>query len=183
MPISMYQASLPPLVHMLNNLKALLQKGVAHADARKFESTVLVSARLAPDMYPLSRQVQIACDVAKGCGARLAGVEPPKFEDKESTMDELLARVDKTLAFLGKLKAKQIDSSEGRTITLKFPSMTLNFTAQEYLQGFVMTNFYFHVSMVYAILRHNGVEIGKRDYLGGGGPRPQRRKVSKKKKR
>jgi len=183
MPISMYQASLPPIVHMLGNLKEILRKGAAYAEARKIDPKVLADARLFPDMYPLSRQVQIASDVAKGCGARLAGIESPKFEDKETTIDELIARVDKTLAFLSKLKARQIDNSEGRAITLKFPSMTLNFTAQEYLQGFVMTNFYFHVSMAYAILRHNGVELGKRDYLGGGGPRPQRRKVSKKKKR
>ncbi|MBI2994732.1 MAG: DUF1993 domain-containing protein [Gammaproteobacteria bacterium] len=182
MPISMYQASLPPLIHMLKNLKTVLKKGAVSAEARKIDPKVLVDARLFPDMYPLSRQVQIASDVAKGCGARLAGIEPPKFEDKESTFDELIARVDKTLKFLAGLKAKQIDASEGRTITLKFPSMTLDFTARDYLQNFVITNFYFHVSMAYAILRHNGVEIGKRDYLGGG-PRPQRRKVSKKKKR
>lgn len=183
MPISMYQASLPPLLHMLGNLKAILKKGADYAEAKKIDPKVLADSRLFPDMYPLSRQVQIACDIAKGCGARLAGIEAPKFEDKESTIDELIARVDKTLSFIGKLKQSQIENSDGRTITLKFPSMTLRFTAQEYLQGFVMTNFYFHVTMVYAILRHNGVELGKRDYLGGGAPRPQRKKAANKKKR
>lgn len=179
MPLSMYRASVPPIVHMLKNLSAILQKGAAYAEAKKIDPAILVNARLYPDMYPLSRQIQIATDVAKGCGARLAGIEPPKFADTESTFPELLARVDKTIDFLSKLKPRRIDGTEDKEITLQFPQMTLQYTGQRYLQDFVLTNFYFHVTTAYNILRHNGVEIGKRDYLGGGRP-PRKRAAAKK---
>ena len=187
MSISMFKASVPPILHSLGSLRAILKKGAAHAEARKIDPSVLVNARLAPDMYPLSRQVQIASDVAKGGGARLAGVEAPKFEDKESSFPELIARIDKTEAFLKKLKASQIDGSEGRTITLTFPSGTWTFNGLDYLLGFVMPNLYFHLTATYAILRHNGVDVGKGDFLGGGRPpkapkpgKPAARKARKK---
>ncbi|WP_028081579.1 DUF1993 domain-containing protein [Solimonas soli] len=166
MTISMYQASVPVLVRMLGNLKGLLEKGSAHAEARKFDATVLADSRLFPDMFPLSRQVQIATDMAKGGVARLAGTEPPKFEDHERTLTELIARVDKTIAFLQSFKPEQIDGSESRTITLQMRGGTRNFEGLGYLLHFVLPNFYFHVTTAYNLLRHNGVEIGKPDFLG-----------------
>jgi hypothetical protein len=166
MAISMYQASVPVLINSLRNLKNLLQKGQAHADAKKIDHAVLINARLAPDMFPLSRQVQIASDNAKGCAARLAGVEPPKYEDTEKTFDELHARIDKTVAYLKSLKAEQIDGSEERPVTLKTPRGDLNFRGQQYLCFFLLPNFFFHVTTAYNILRHNGVELGKPDFIG-----------------
>ena len=167
MTISMYQASVPALLQLLGNLRKILQKGAAHAEAKKFDVAVLFNARLAPDMLPLSRQVQIASDNAKGCAARLAGIDPPKFEDNETTYAQLLERIDKTVAFLKTVKPEQIDGSEGRDITLKFPNQTMNFKGLQYLVHFVMPNFTFHVVTAYNILRHNGVAIGKNDFLGG----------------
>jgi hypothetical protein len=166
MTISMYQASVPYFTRMLRNLKALLEKGVAHAAARKFDPAVLAQARLAPDMLPLARQVQIASDNAKGCPARLAGIDPPKFEDTETTCAQLIERIDKTLAFLATIEPGQVDGSEGREIVLKFPNNTFKFKGQDYLTFFAIPNFTFHVVTAYNILRHNGVEIGKSDYLG-----------------
>ena len=166
MTISMYSASVPYFIRMLGNLKAILEKGAAHAAARKFDPVVLFNSRLAPDMLPLVRQVQIASDNAKGCPARLAGIDPPKFEDNETTYAQLIERVDKTLAFLKSLKPSQVDGSEGRDIVLKFPNNTFNFKGQDYLSFFAIPNFTFHVTTAYNILRHNGVEIGKADYLG-----------------
>jgi hypothetical protein len=154
------------LVRTLNNLSHILKKGAAHAESKKIDPQVLVNARLYPDMFPLSRQVQIASDQAKGGPARLAGLEPPKFEDNETTFAELLARVERTVEFINTLKAAQIDGSEGRDITLKFPNITFNFKGQAYLTDFVLPNVYFHVTTAYNILRHNGVEIGKQDFLG-----------------
>jgi uncharacterized protein len=168
MAISMYTASVPYFIRMLGNLKALLDKGAAHAGAKKFDAAVLFNARLAPDMLPLVRQVQIATDNAKGCAARLAGIDPPKFEDTEATYPQLVERVEKTLAFLKTVQPAQVDGSEGRDIVLKFPNSTFNFKGQDYLTFFAIPNFTFHVVTAYNILRHNGVEIGKTDFLGRG---------------
>src|SRR5665647_1571333 len=166
MSISMYLASLPPIIRTLTNLRAILEKAAAYADAKKIDPSVLVSARLYPDMLSLSRQVQIATDNAKGAASRLAGVEPPKYEDNESTFPELVARINKTIAFLDTFKPEQIDSSEGKTITLPMHDRTITFKGMPYLLDNVLPNFYFHVVTAYAILRHNGVEIGKKDFLG-----------------
>jgi hypothetical protein len=166
MKMSMYQASVPPMTRTLKNLSVILRKGAAHAKARKIDPSVFVNARLAPDMYPLSRQVQIACDVAKFGAARLSGVKPPRYADTESTFPELLARVNKTLKFLRRVKRAQIDGSENREIVLKFPGGKLELKGLSYLTGWVMPNFYFHVMATYAILRNSGVDVGKRDFLG-----------------
>lgn len=167
MTLSMYQASIPVFVRMLNNLSAILTKAEAYASAKSIEPSVLVNARLAPDMFPLSRQIQIASDTAKGCAARLAGVEVPSFPDTESTFAELQERIKKTLNFVQSVDASRIDGSEGKAITLKMRTGELNFTGQDYLLNFVLPNLYFHVSVAYGILRHNGLDIGKKDYLGG----------------
>jgi hypothetical protein len=167
MTISMYQASVPYFLQMLGNLKKLLAKGAAHAEARKFDPMVLFNARLAPDMLPLVKQVQIASDNAKGCAARLAGIDPPKFDDTETTYAQLSERIDKTLAFLKTVKPEQVDGSEGRAVVLKFPNNTFEFKGLGYLTNFAIPNFTFHVVTAYNILRHNGVELGKRDFLGG----------------
>lgn len=166
MSLSMYGASVPVLRHGLQNLRAILVKAVEFSDSKKVASEVIAGSRLAIDMVPLARQVQIACDTAKGCGARLSGVENPSFADDEKTLQELLQRVDKTLAFLEQLSTEQFAGSEDKAIQLNFPSITLNFNGQDYLQQFVLPNFYFHVSTAYGILRHIGVDIGKKDYLG-----------------
>jgi len=166
MSLTMYQASIPAFVRMLGNLSAILDKAAAHAEAKKIDPEVFINARLTPDMFPLSRQVQIATDMVKGCAARLAGIEVPRYEDNETTFAELQARIDKTKAFLQSISASQIDGSEERQITLKFGSRELSFLGQPYLLDFVLPNFHFHLSMTYAILRHNGVEIGKKDYIG-----------------
>lgn len=166
MAISMYSASIPTLIRMLDNLSKILEKGAAHAESRKIDPAVLVGGRLYPDMFPLSRQVQIASDTAKGCAARLAGKEPPKFEDNETTFEELIARCSNTVAFLETLKAADIDGSESREVTLQLRSGPLKFDGLSYLNEFVLPNFFFHVATAYDILRHNGVELGKRDYMG-----------------
>ncbi|MBI3897650.1 MAG: DUF1993 domain-containing protein [Gammaproteobacteria bacterium] len=166
MAISMYQASVPVFIRTLNNLAAILEKGAAYAEAKKIDPTVLINSRLYPDMFPLSRQVQIASDSAKGCAARLAGLEPPKFEDTEKTFPELIARLQKTVSFLNTLKPEQIDGSEDRTITVKMRDSSKTYVGLQYLLHAATPNFYFHVTTVYAILRHNGVEVGKQDFLG-----------------
>lgn len=166
MKISMYQASVPTFIHMLGNLSAILEKAVVYAEAKKIDPAVLVNGRLAPDMFPLSKQVQIATDGAKGCAARLAGLEPPRYEDNERTFPELVARIRKTIDFLATLTPEQIDGSEEKTITLKFHETTKTFAGMPYLLNYVLPNLYFHTTTAYAILRHNGVEIGKQDYLG-----------------
>jgi len=166
MSLTLYQASIPVFVRMLDNLSTILDKAAAHAEAKKIDPAVFVNARLAPDMFPLSRQVQIATDMVKGCAARLAGIEVPRYEDNETTFAELQARIDKTKAFIQSVNASQIDGSEERPITLKFGSRELSFLGQPYLLDFVLPNFHFHLSMTYAVLRHNGVEIGKKDYVG-----------------
>lgn len=166
MKISMYQASVPVYIRMLTNLAAVLEKGAAHAEAKKIDPSVLIGSRLYPDMFPLSRQVQIATDNAKGPAARLAGVDVPKYEDNEKTFPELRGRIEKTIEFLRTLKPEQIDGAEERTITLQVRGNTLTFNGLPYLLNFAMPNFYFHVTTAYDILRHNGVELGKQDYLG-----------------
>ena len=168
MTISMYQASVPVFVRMLKNLDAILDKGKAHAEARKIAANVLPTSRLIADMFPLSRQVQIACDHAKGAVARLAGVDIPKNEDNEQTFEELQARIAKTVAFVETFTAAQIDGSEERDIVYPTSSRgDLHFKGVDYLLGFALPNFYFHVVTAYDILRANGVEIGKRDFLAG----------------
>lgn len=166
MPLSMYQASVPPCLRMLTNLSAILDKAAAHAAARKIDPSVFLNARLFPDMYPLVRQVQLASDLAKGAGARLAGKEPPKYPDTEASFDELKARIGKTIEFLKTLKAGQIDGSEDRDITIPMGGQPRTFKGQAYLLDFVLPNLYFHATTAYAILRHGGVEVGKRDFLG-----------------
>lgn len=166
MPLSMYQASAPRFINTLNNLSAILDKAAAHAEARKIDPLALTAFRLFPDMFPLTRQVQIACDAAKGAVARLAGVEVPKHEDTEKTFDELKERIAKTIAFVRSVKPALIDGSEEKEITLKVGGRDLKFTGMQYLLGFALPNFYFHVTTTYAILRHNGIEIGKTDFLG-----------------
>ena len=167
MPISMSQASAPRFAQMLKNLSAILARAQAHCEARKIDPQVLASARLFPDMFPLSRQVQIACDTAKGAVARLAGVDIPKHEDTEKTFEELQARIAKTLDFIGSVQPAQIDGSEEREIVLKLRGRDVPFKGVQYLLGFAWPNFYFHAATAYDILRHNGVELGKADFLGG----------------
>jgi hypothetical protein len=167
MSISMYQSSVPVLIRFLGNLRAILEKAAAHADASKFDAGTLLNSRLYPDMFALARQVQIATDMAKSCPSRLAGLEPPKYEDAESNIAELLARIDKTIAHLKTFKPDQIDGSEDKTVTLNTPRGPLSFKGIQYLEYFLLPNFFFHVTTAYNILRHNGVELGKFDYLGG----------------
>lgn len=162
----MYQASMPVLIRMLNNLSTILNKAATFVEIKKIDPTILINARLAPDMFALARQVQIATDSAKGCAARLAGIEIPSFADTEATFPQLQERIAKTVNFLQSVNPTQIDGSEDRNINLKIGGQELNFLGQQYLLFFVLPNFYFHLNMAYAILRHNGVEIGKRDYLG-----------------
>jgi hypothetical protein len=166
MSLTMYQASIPVLIRMLGNLSSILDKATAHAEAKKIDPAVFINARLAPDMYPLNRQIQIATDMAKGCAARLAGIEVPGYEDNESTFPDLQARIAKTVAFLQSVSVEQINSSEERTVTLKLRDKEISFLGQPYLLNFVLPNFYFHITVTYAILRHNGLEIGKTDYIG-----------------
>lgn len=167
MTISMFQASAPCFGRGLSNLSAILDKAAAHCEAKKVDPLVLTAWRLTPDMFPLSRQVQIACDAAKGAVARLAGVEIPKHEDTEKTFDELKARIAKTKDFMKTVKPEQIDGSEEKDIVLKLRGQDVTFKGQVYLLNFAYPNFYFHVTTAYAILRANGVPIGKADYLGG----------------
>ncbi|MGQ0698237.1 MAG: DUF1993 domain-containing protein [Panacagrimonas sp.] len=166
MSLSMYQQSVPAIVRALSNLRAILAKGAAHCEARKIDPLVLPAFRLYPDMLPLTKQVQIACDMSKGCIARLSGLTAPSFEDTEQTLADLDARIEKTLAFVRSATAAQIDGTEAKPIQLKTPRGELNFEGQAYLQFFVTPNLYFHCATAYNILRHNGVEIGKSDFLG-----------------
>lgn len=166
MALSMYQASVPVFVKTLGNLAAILDKAAGFAAAKKVDQSVLLGYRLAPDMLNLARQVQIATDHAKGAPARLAGMEPPSFEDTEAGFAELKARIDKAIAFLGTLKPAQVDGSEEREITLKIGANTRTYKGQPYLLHHALPNFFFHVTTAYDILRHCGVELGKRDYIG-----------------
>lgn len=166
MQISMYQATVPPITHSLNNLIAILEKGAAHAEAKKIDPTVLINSRLYPDMFPLGKQVQIASDIARRGVARLAGVEPPAFADKETTFPELIDRLQRTIAYLNTLTPEQIDGSEEKAIDLPVGAETMTFQGMPFLLYFVHPNVYFHVTTAYDILRHNGVELGKMDFLG-----------------
>ncbi len=166
MGISMYSAAVPMMKTLLGALSAVLQKAADHAKAKGFDESVLVTARLAPDMFALAKQVQIATDMAKGGAARLAGVEIPTFADDETTIAALQGRIAKTIAFIDGLTPAQIDGTEGKEIVLKMRAGDMTFTGQRYLIGFVIPNLTFHCATTYNILRHNGVEIGKRDFLG-----------------
>ena len=166
MPFSMSQASLPVFEIGLNALTAVLDKAAAYAAAKKVDPAVLLGWRLAPDMFALARQVQVACDQAKNGAARLAGVEPPKFEDTETSLEQLKARIAKTLAYIKGLDTKAIDASADREITFPLGPTKGQMKGGDFLNHFVLPNFYFHLTAAYAIVRHCGVELGKRDFLG-----------------
>jgi hypothetical protein len=166
MNISMYQASAPVFDRSLGNLSAILAKAAAWAEERKIDPAVLLSARLAPNMFALTRQIQIACDFAKGTCARLAGVEPPKFEDNETSFADFQARIARTRQFVATLTAAQIDGSEDRQINIKAGPRELSFKGLAYLTGYALPNFFFHYTTAYAILRHNGLELSKPDFIG-----------------
>lgn len=166
MSTSLYDFSVPAFTLTLTNMLNQLDKAAAHAERKKFDTKALADARLIADMLPLTRQVQIACDNAKGPVARLAGMESPKHEDNETTFAELKARIAKTLDFIKTVKREQFVGAETREIVLQFPSLTLKFIGQDYLTKFALPNFYFHATMAYALLRQNGVEIGKGDFMG-----------------
>lgn len=166
MTISMYQASVPRFVNILGNLSNILDKAQAHVDARKLDAAALTSYRLFPDMLSMTTQVQIACDTAKGVVARLAGVEIPAYEDNEKTLADLKARVAKTIAFIQTMKPGQIDGTEDKEIVVKRRDKETRYKGMQFLLGHAIPNFYFHVTTTYNILRHNGIELGKRDYLG-----------------
>ena len=163
---SMYQGSAKVFVHNLKNLSSVLKAAARNAKARDIEPSVLLSARLAPDMFTLTRQVQIMTDNAKGCCARLAGVESPVFEDNEATFADLEARIQRTLKFIRSLKAAQFAGSESGEIVMKMQIGQLSFSGADYLNGWALPNFYFHYTTAYNILRHNGVPLGKFDFLG-----------------
>jgi hypothetical protein len=166
MPLSMHDA-VTAMVRSLKNMDTILDKATAHAEGKKVDPTVLAQSRLALDMHPLARQIQIATDGAKGGAARLAEVEVPSFPDTETTIPELKARLAKTVAFLESIPAEKFAGAEDRTVTLKLGEREMTFPAVFFLFSFVLPNVYFHLTTAYAILRHNGVEIGKMDYLGG----------------
>ncbi len=167
MSYTIYAAAIPPMRRMLKNLSSVLSKAQSHCEARKIDPAALLGARLYPDMLPLTRQVQIASDTAKGAAARLAGIEIPKFEDNEASFAELQARIDKTVAFLDTVRPEQTEGSEDRGIVIVLRDRTLKFSGADYLANWAQPNFFFHVTTAYALLRHGGVEIGKSDYLGG----------------
>ena len=164
--MSMYQASIPQFTKMLSNLSNILKKGEEFAKAKNIDDTVLVGSRLAADMFPLAKQVQIACDQVKNGMARLAGVEPPKFDDNESTFAELQERIAKTITFAKSIKPEQVDGTEAKEIKFSIREWNFEFVGDQYLMTWIIPNFYFHVTTAYNILRHNGVEIGKSDFLG-----------------
>ena len=166
MKASMYTLSIPVFVKMLTNLSGLLDKAAAHAEAKKIDPSVFLNGRLIPDMFPLTRQVQIGCDFAKGCAARLAGQEPPKWDDNEASFADLKARIARTIDYLNGFAPAQIDGSEEREITLQVRGDTVKTTGLPYLTQRVLPNFFFHVTTAYALLRRDGVEIGKRDFVG-----------------
>jgi len=164
--ISMYRASVPVFTRVLKNLDAILDKAAVYATEKKIDPTVLLNSRLAPNMFALTRQVQIVTDQIKGCVSRLAGVDIPRYEDTEATFPELKARLEKTLAYISTFKPEQIDGSEDKDITLTLGGTTHQFKGLEYLLDRATMHIYFHYTTAYAILRHNGLEIGKGDYIG-----------------
>jgi hypothetical protein len=167
MTLSMYQASVPVFVRALSNLAHVLKKGEAHAKAKGVTDEVLLGTRLIPDMLPLTKQVQIACDMAARGTARLAGVEPASFEDNETTLEQLYARIQRVIDYVQGFKAEQIDGSEGRDIQLKMRTGEMNFKGQDYLLTFILPNLYFHCTTTYVILREAGAELGKTDFVAG----------------
>ena len=166
MKLSMYEACVPTISRALENLATVLEKAATQVDTKKIDPSVFVSARLFPDMFPLAKQVQIASDISKGGTARLAQIDPPAFEDNETTFPQLIERLKKTVAFIETLKPEQIDGSEGRTVTWKTRTATKSMEGQPYLLNHVLPNVFFHTATAYDILRHNGVELGKQDFLG-----------------
>ncbi|GGY28838.1 hypothetical protein GCM10008098_22580 [Rhodanobacter panaciterrae] len=166
MTLSMYQASVPVFIRALGNLKHVLQKGAEHAKAKSVADEVLLQTRLIPDMLPLVKQVQIAADMATRGSARLAGVEPKSFEDNETTLEQVYARIDSAIEYIKTFKPEQIDGSEGRSIVLKMRTGEMTFEGQAYLLGFVIPNVFFHCTTAYNILREAGTEIGKMDFIG-----------------
>ncbi len=166
MAFNMYHASIPVFVRVLRALSGVLAKGHANAESRKFDFAVLANARLAPDMHPLSRQIQIASDMVKNGAARLSGTEAPSYPDTETTYEELQARIAKTVDYLESFKEAQFEDSDTREIVLKFPNREMKFSGADYLTGFVLPNLYFHTTVAFSILRHNGVPIGKMDFMG-----------------
>ena len=164
----MFDSSVPYFVHFLKSLSAILKKAEAHCEAKKIEPAVMLSMRLFPDMFAVTRQVQIATDSAKGAGARLAGIQVPSFPDEEKTFADLQARIAKTIDFLSTLTKEQFEGAESRAISLKAGGRDMSFTGADYLERWAKPNFFFHITTAYAILRHCGVEIGKPDYLAGG---------------
>lgn len=167
MPLTLYDACVPVATRTLINLSKLLAKGAAHCEARKIDPQAFLQSRLFPDMFPLTRQVQIACDTAKGGAARLAGLEAPRHEDTETTFDELQARLTKTIDYLKTFEPQQFVGGEERSIVLKLRDRELTLTGQQFLSFHFLPNLFFHTTTAYNLLRHGGVEIGKRDYLGG----------------
>ena len=166
MPITMHSASVPVFVRLLGNLLNWLDKAEAHAVAKKFDAGVYLGTRLAPDMLPLTKQIQIACDGAKFGVARLAGVEAPKFDDTEASIDELRERIRKTISFVQSVSAAQLDGTEDKDVVIPRRDGSMTLKGEAYLTTFAMPNFYFHITTAYALLRHNGVELGKMDFLG-----------------
>lgn len=167
MTISMYAAFIPVAIRMLDNLSRILDKAEAHCAARQINPNAFLSSRIYPDMFPLTRQVQIATDIAKGGAARLAGIEVPRYQDDEANFAELRERLAKTVKFLQTIRPEQIDGREDAHIVLNLPSRQIEFKGQSYLTDFVLPNLYFHITTAYNLLRKGGVEIGKNDYLGG----------------
>jgi hypothetical protein len=166
MSSNLYSSSVPVFTQYLTSLSSLLSKAAAHAETKKIDPSVFVGARIAPDMFPLSRQVQIATDHAKGACARLAGIEVPSFADTETSFPELQQRIAKTLEFIKALKPAQFEGSSDRDVTLTIAGQKITWKGSIYLNHFALPNFYFHATTTYAILRHNGVEVGKRDFMG-----------------
>lgn len=162
----MYQVAVPPMMHSLNNLVAILEKAIAHTEAKKIDPSVLLNSRLYPDMFPLARQVQVTSDFARKGAARLAGLEPPVLEDNETTFAELIDRLKQSIAYLQTLTPEQIDGSEQKTIVFPVGAGKMEFEGLPFLLYFVLPNFYFHVTTAYDILRHCGVEVGKLDFIG-----------------
>lgn len=166
MSFTVYDASIAPMIRGLENLSKILDKAVAQAKSEDRDLNALLEARLAPDMFAFTRQVQVVSDTAKGCAARLSGQEPPSFPDEEKSFPELQQRIAKTADCLKGFRPEQFDGAESRTVTLKFPQGAMTFSGRDYLTGFAIPNFYFHLTVAYAILRHNGIAVGKMDYLG-----------------
>ncbi|MGA9794577.1 MAG: DUF1993 domain-containing protein [Rhizomicrobium sp.] len=167
MTFSIYDASIPPMIRMLQSISKIMDKAQAQAKSEGKDLSSLLEARLAPDMHPFPRQIQIMSDAAKGAAARLAGIEAPSMPDNETTFAELQQRIAKTVAFLESIKREQLDGAEERKIELKTPNRTLEFNGRDFLTQFALPNFFFHATTAYDLLRHKGIAIGKMDYLGG----------------